>query len=463
MASKRHLEGASSTQSSKQAKIDLNYPISTTSSSTSITPPFIQPPFNASNGELSLSVAQPLSINGGSIVLNSDETLETVQGKLSVNVDPEGPIITGTNGLNLMLGKGITEDEFHHLTLNISPDQPLDLSSSGLSVLFDSQSLTTSNSSVNAQYELMVNLEPDGGLEKSDSGISIKTDTTLTTDDTGLGVVLNPDGPITADENGIDIDVDPDTILIKKINNENAISVNLDVGSCLIASSSGIAIKTDNTLQVSNNTLGVVSNNSTYTITSGSQGLSNYNTAQVMAKISNSYINLPCAYYAKIFGNGSVVNGYITMNLRTVDMTAVPTEYQTITPTFTFWLCRDLENDSQFNFSRCTNNSYTENSKQNTIPSTYNSFITGINSSNCYLSSGGGVTLYGRTEGELDLANRYNYTCTFSLVKLSSNSNPQLAFTISLTTLTSNSKYLYDTSSNGNVTIGPIFFSYFSN
>ncbi|WPM93294.1 protein fiber2 [Goose adenovirus 4] len=451
--------------SKKSSKIDLNYPF-TSSSSSSITPPFVNAPFYDENGQLSISVTQPVSIQDGSIGIAYDSSLETIGGKLGIKIDPNGAIKYSSNGLNLLIGGGLEEDEFNHLSIKVAPNQPIDVSNSGISLINDTNTLAIYTSSPNNQSEIGVKLEENGGLESSENGIAIKCDSTVTTDTDGLGVVINPNGPLNADENGIDLDYDPNSLYIKNINNTKSLSVLLNSNGAL-TSSSGLGINIDTSyFSITNNALTFSYQlPSVYIFTSGDPNLQNYSTARVMAKTANnSLYTIPCAYASNMKALGGIVHGYLSIKVRSSDASnVIPTDQQSSNPMFSFWLCRDIANENNYNFSNCTNNSYSPNTDAVKTAITPNGSINAwvnSSSSNFYLDNISCTSFTLIPNGDNDLENKYIATVNFSIVRISPNSSPQLVFTIKLSTLTANSYSLYSSTTNGAVTIGPIQFWY---
>lgn len=530
MASKRTHEGASNTPP-KQAKIDLNYPLSTSSNSSSITPPFIQPPFNSSDGGLTVSVAQPLSINGGSISLNYDNTLETLQGQLSVKVETDGPIDVTENGLTLSIGDGLKKGEFGELDVNFANGQPFDVSNGGITLLIDDESMELTNDPSNNQQML-----------------TVKLDDTLVKDQNGIGINIDPNGPINAGPDGLDIDLDTNTLQLISQNQYKALSVKCRSGGG-ITSNNGLQINLSNNsgLRINNNGLtcffgwGVMPSNVDGSITlksanpiaitnqgitlkygkgitmigdvlsvncgnglnlNSSNGVSiNYDptyfsispdnaltlnsysspskcilqsgigldsyTAKVMANINGNLYEFKCAYSAILNAANGVVNGYLTIKINdtAIKSLSLNTIYAQIRPRFTFWLCRDILNDSQYNYSNCTANSFTPDTdsvKNYTLPSIYN-VVLSPSPTDWYVGNlSNGTVINGVTTGTGNFVNTYNYSCNFSLVKVPNSQSPQLTFTIDLSYTGQNTNGLYDSSNSGTVTIGPIPFWYLS-
>lgn len=448
--------------SKKSSKIDLNYPF-TSSSSSSITPPFVNAPFYDENGQLSISVTQPVSIQDGSIGIAYDSSLETIGGKLGIKIDPNGAIKSDPDGIDVNIGKGLELDEFGAIDIKIASNQPLDVSSDGISILTDTNTLALYTSSPNNQSEIGVKLEENGGLESSENGISIKCDTTLTTDVDGLGVVCNPNGPITADADGIDIDIDDQTL---EITNSSTNQPQLTVktysnGGLEKNSTTGISIQCDrNNFDIYSNTLRLQN----YVFTSG-QGIgTNGFTSYVMAKIGNNYYKFKSAYEAKLISFNGIVNGSITIKIRTSDITGVPTEQQSLNPTFTFWLCRDLSDSTLQNYSNCSNNQYSPDKTSvlsKTEPNGINAWVTPTDT-NWYLGGTSGENIYGTPNGDNQLAQSYVYNVAFSIVRLYNTNRSRLTFTVYLTPSGLNTNKLYDSSINGAVTVGPIRFWYLS-
>ncbi|AFC40583.1 fiber-2 [Goose adenovirus 4] len=445
--------------SKKSSKIDLNYPF-TSSSSTSITPPFVNAPFYDENGQLSISVTQPVSIQDGSIGIAYDSSLETIGGKLGIKIDPNGAIKSDPDGIDVSIGKGLELDEFGAIDIKIASNQPLDVSSDGISILTDGTTITTKMGTPNNQQEITIKIDENGGIESSEAGIAIKCDSTLSVDQEGLGVVCDPSGPITSDQNGLDIDIDAQSMEVTTdTTNTPRLGTKLYSNGAIIKSTNGLSIQCDrNNFDIYSNSL-LLQN---YVFTSGNGIGGNGFTARVMAKVGTSYITFPCAYDAKLISFNGTVQGNITIKVRSRDISGIPLDQQTTNPTFTFWLCRDTTNSSLKNFSNCSNNQFTPNKTtviSKTNPNGLNAWVTSTDQ-NWYLGNTSGDTIYGVPNGDGKLSGTYLYSVVFSVVQFYGTSMPRLAFTVNLTPTGANSNHLYVPDNNAAVTIGPVKFWY---
>lgn len=204
-----------------QNPIDLSYPYNYVpdSSTSVINPPFLNPngPLYDSAGGLNLKCSLPLDVSNKSLVLRTDSSLETNdRGQLSINVDSQGPLVVGENGLDLDHDDTLETNDWK-LSVNFAEAQPISVTRNGITINVDDTMLIDRNDQ--NQYE--------------------------------LGVHLNHSGPITADSNGVDLEINENSLQVT----EGVLSVK--VTPPIITHSGGLTLDTDSTLVLADSKLKV--------------------------------------------------------------------------------------------------------------------------------------------------------------------------------------------------------------
>ncbi|QMV33779.1 fiber 2 [Duck adenovirus 3] len=456
-------------QASASATIDLTYPFwEQASSANPINPPFVTGPLYDDNGYLNVRTSDPIRTVGNSLSLLYDDSLAVTSGKLGVKIDPNGPLDESPAGLSLALGDGLEEDEFTGLSVKPDPRGPIEVSDEGVGIAYDTETMSITSMQQNSQMTLGVRLNPDGALH-SNNGLDVKIDDdALIVSDEGLTVLVSESGPLTIDPGkGLDIDIDQSLSVRTNPQGEKELGINIIPTSCITLDNGGLDLKVDpGSLAVTDNTLHLTSSYSTYVFTSGSDTLQK---TQAQVCCGAGSVTFPCAYYAKIVCSNNVSSGYITLKVSAEDAShAVDQRFATIQPVFTFWLCRDIGNENTVNFSHCTNNSYkpeeTAVVKACITPAYKNFDVSNVSEHDFILYNYSGVNTSGVPIGTGNLKNVYDYVSRFSIAQVSgSPTSPQLTFTIELNKIDQSSYYLYKQGTTGDITIGPIPFSYVSN
>lgn len=452
--------------------IDLVYPFWTDTSVSLVNPPFVTGPLYDDNGYLNVRTSAPIQSVGSSLSLVYDNSLALNGGKLGVKIDPNGPLDETDHGLSLAIGNGLDEDEFTGLTVKPDPNGPIEVSSSGVSVVYDPSTLTVVEMTPNSQKTMKVLVNPDGAIA-TEGGLGVKFDTdALEVTEEGLSIKIKENGPITIEPDaGLDIDIDSTLVITQDSTGTNNLCVNLSPTGCIGTSSSGIRIQYDeNSFTVSpDNKLTLNSSMSTCVFRSGDNTLNNYS-SRLMRNIGT--YKVPCTYYASIVYGNNVSYGTLVIRVKASDASyGVPQKdpFFNLDPVLTFWLCRDIESEDRVNFSVCSNNSYSPDSGtvKKFITPTYSNCT--VDSTDAYflldINKTPGQDINGMPVGTQDLENIYSYKCRFSLANVKDiQSTPQLVFTIALIPIrNNNSTYLFSETTQGDVTIGPIPFWYFSN
>ncbi|UIY90558.1 fiber [Duck adenovirus 2] len=251
---------AKKTRSTPSKEIDLTYPFWSDNNNTPpvINPPLVKPPLFDDNGFLNIKTSDPVRVVNGAVSVVYDDTLTLDRGNLSVKIDPNGPIQDTPNGITLNLGNGLEEDQFGYVTLKVQHDQPIDVSSGGIGINYDDESISTTEG-LNGEKQLSVKLANGPVIiDKASGGLTLDLDDSLLFDQDGLGVVVNPNGPLNVDGDGVDIDFDTNTLtLVSNSVSQNSIAVKLDSSSCLAKGPDGLKLAVDTPLTVSSSTLGL--------------------------------------------------------------------------------------------------------------------------------------------------------------------------------------------------------------
>lgn len=443
--------------------IDLTYPFWTDTVTPTLTPPMLGGPLFDDNGFLNVRTTSPIFVKDHSIILAYDTSLTKDGGSLSVHTDSEGPITNDGNGLTINATNGIEIDEFGYLVVK-THDGPIYTDESGVYLNFNNDVFESTQNS-NNMNELQLKLAQDGGLS-IENGLGVKCDSTLTTDQEGLGVVINEESPLTADENGLDIEYD-NTLTVNNDNNIYKLGVNVSQNGA-IENNNGLSIKIDTSqFEIRSNTLLLKSPTTQYEFTSGQADLEKF-TAYVSTYIEDVQYKILCSYYAVIKNSFNICHGILTIRVLSFDAGNVGIPDKTVDPSLTFWLCRDFENENSVNFSMCYNNTFSPGDsslvKTAITPTYYNSAVD-VSEKNFYVGDSiAHQTLNGTPVGKGQLADRYNYSTNFYIVHPNNfNVSKQLVFTINLkpTGRGITTKYLFDPFTNGEVIIGPIPFWYY--
>ncbi|AGX93316.1 fiber [turkey adenovirus 4] len=239
--------GARVTINAQNAELDLVYPFWYESTSTggnpSVNPPLLDPsgPLYVQSNMLKVRTAAPVEVANGSITLAYDDTLTLDdQNKLQINVEPNGPLRSTPDGLDLAIDSTLEVDNWE-LGVKLNPAGPIDASAAGLDINVD-ETLLVAEDSTNQRYE--------------------------------LGVHLNPNGPITADSDGLDLEINPETLTVTNDSNTGGVlSVVLKPQGGLQSSLLGIGVAVDRTLTIDQNTV-EVKIDPTGPLTSSDNGLS---------------------------------------------------------------------------------------------------------------------------------------------------------------------------------------------
>ena len=346
------------TVSAQNAELDLVYPFWYENSSTgggsggnpSINPPLLDPsgPLYVQNNMLKVRTGAPIELNNGSITLAYDDTLTLDnQNKLQINVEPNGPLRSTPDGLDLITDNTLEVDNWE-LGVKLDPDGPIDASASGLNINID-ETLLVAEDSTNQRYELGVHLNQDGPITADSDGLDLEinpeTLTVTNPSNTGgvLSVLLKPQGGLQTSILGIGVAVDR-TLAIE----QDTVEVKLDPDGPLIASDNGVNLSydtTDFTVQGGKLTLTKTPTTSAIAkLTSGSSTMTSFT-----AILSNSsQQNFNCSYYLQQW----LLDGLILTSLyikldrdHFTNMSTVPANQNA--KWFTFWITAS----STFNLS----------------------------------------------------------------------------------------------------------------
>lgn len=242
-------------------------------------------PLYANNDQLYVRLTNPIANVQKSIGLKTDDTLTLdSSGQVGVKVSNGKGLMSSSAGLAINTdGETLVFGPDGSLEVNLEPNGPLLKSTNGIEIQVDPSTLEVDN------WELGVKLDPDEPVDAGPDGLRLNVDDTLlvatnaVSGKTELGVHLNPAGPITADDQGLDLDVDATTLRVDSGTAGGILGVKLKTGGGLESDSNGIyvsvtttgspSISTEAPLTYTNGTLGLATDDQTLQISVSGLGV----------------------------------------------------------------------------------------------------------------------------------------------------------------------------------------------
>lgn len=228
------------------AQVDLIYPFWYQADAPSVNPPFLDPsgPLYDKDGKLSIRLQAPVAEVNKSVGLLYDGTMGINNaGQIGMRINTTEGLEATDTGLAIKTDlKTVGFDPTGQLQVMLDPDGPIVTGADGLELQVDSATLEVTD------WELGVKLDPNEPIDAGAKGLVLNLDETLLVD-TGatsgkpeLGVHLNPNGPVTADSNGIDLEVDPNTMEVDTATGAGVLGVKIKSGGGIESGADGIFV-----------------------------------------------------------------------------------------------------------------------------------------------------------------------------------------------------------------------------
>lgn len=246
--------------------INLTYPFwYTAEDNAEIVPPFIDPtgPLYDQDGKLNIRLTEPITLVNNGVGLRYGPSLGLFNNQLVVRVDPEGPLDSTTDGLNVKVDdETITINDDWELAIQFADEQPFSYNNNGIVLNIDDTLLVSGTETDPLAYELGVRLNNSGPITADENGVDLEYDSQTLTVNTNsfnqgvLAVRLNSLGGLGAGESGIGVNCDAQSIQL----DGNSLAVKFADGQPFETTSEGIVLNIDtSSLQITNNTLSAVS------------------------------------------------------------------------------------------------------------------------------------------------------------------------------------------------------------